>query len=234
MNRSLPILLAAICVVSCSEGIERDFVVWDPDTQGEADTPIVFLTETDFDAFARIEGLENRFKACEVPQDILDGKTTLALAKSILHYPLNYILPAYNFLDPPVKLIYDNSPLHRELASRRDAPEALTSVFEKTSIDLDPNAVVSTSYERIRFTDELFLEMFMGSGLVRGLDKGDVQKRLKAAVSKKMQERQADRDYFGTFGLVPLAYMNERLGLGLSFPDDVVSEMHRFTLDTAF
>lgn len=234
MKRILPILIAAICAISCSEGMERDNVVWDPEAQGEADTPIVFLTETDFDAFVRIVGLENRFKACEVPREILDGKTTLALAKSILHYPLNYILPAYNFLDSPVKLIYDNSPLHQALAARRDAAEALTSVFEKTSIDMNPDLNVSTSYEKIKFTDELFLEMFMGSGLVQGLDKGDVKKRLKAAVLKKMQERQAAKDYFGTYGLIPLAYMNERLGLGLSFPDDAVSEMHRFTLDTAF
>ena len=231
MKRILPILIAAICAISCSEGMERDNVVWDPEAQGEADTPIVFLTETDFDAFVRIVGLENRFKACEVPREILEGKTTLALAKSILHYPLNYILPAYNFLDPPVKLIYDNSPLHQELAARRDAAEALTSVFEKTSIDKNPDLNVSTSYEKIKFTDELFLEMFMGSRLVPGLDKGPIQNRLKAAVADKMKERLADE---GTFGLVPLAYMNERLGLGLSFPDDAVSEMHRFTLDTAF
>ena len=71
----------------------------------------------------------------------------------------------------------------------------------------------------------------MGSRLVPGLDKGPIQQRLKAAVADKMKERLADE---GTFGLVPLAYMNERLGLGLSFPDDAVSEMRRFTLDTAF
>jgi hypothetical protein len=75
----------------------------------------------------------------------------------------------------------------------------------------------------------LFLELFLGTRLVPGLDSGVNKERLKAIVSRKMDERIKDSAY-GDMSLIPLAYMNERLRLGLKFDDDIVRTMHSFTL----
>ena len=48
-------------------------------------------------------------------------------------------------------------------------------------------------------------------------------------MSRKMDERIKDSAY-GDMSLIPLAYMNERLRLGLKFDDDIVRTMHSFTL----
>ena len=74
----------------------------------DADTPIVFLPEKDKDIWTRIETLEDRFAACSVSQERLDSMTTEALGKSILNYPLNYLVfvftkEEYPFYKVPVK-----------------------------------------------------------------------------------------------------------------------------------
>ena len=226
----LSILLLAGCANEHMEAVGPFEHFWYQD-QGGSDDPIIFPHEIDFDSFYRIEGLDGRFRACAVPKTLLDQKTTRALSLSILHYPMNYIILAYNYYDEPVRIVYDKSPLHRELAERKDAAAELVTVFEKTSIDLVSGLDYSMSYESILLCDELFLEYFLGSGIVKGLDSGSNKTRLAAAVTKKRDERLADTSLNSSaLTLIPLAYMSERLGLGVRFSDDVVSTMHDFTL----
>jgi hypothetical protein len=194
---------------------------------GDDDSPILFLSETDPYAWSHTIGLDERFKACRVPEDILDSKTTRALGLSILHYPLNGIIYAYNYWDMPVKTIYDKSPLHQALVAREDAATVLIDIFERTSIDF--SIYVSKDYESITLSDEVFLELFLGTGLVPGMDSKANKERLKTIVSRKTTERMVDRSSSDN-SLIPLAYMNERLGLGLSFDNDIIDRMHLFTL----
>lgn len=220
-------------LASCSKGIGDDIYGFDSfwkDTVGGSDDPIVFIHEKDYGAYIKLSSLNDRFLACSVPDDILKQKTTRALGLSILHYPLNSIFLFYNYYDMPVKVIYENSPLHRELSGRRDAADELTGIFEKTSVDKDKSLIFSKSYEKIILSDELFLELYLGSGLVKGLDKGRNKERLAAAVTRKRDERLADPELNGDLALIPLAYMSERLGLGVRFSDDIVQMMHDFTL----
>lgn len=220
------LLMAAVLMSACSSaGIDAPWGEWNSDP-GEDDTPIVFLSETDYGAWMRLNGLEQRFKACEVPPEILNAKTTRALGLSILHYPLNSIVYAYNYWDVPVRMIYDRSSLHQALAARKDAATVLIDIFDQTMVDI--NLSVSSSYEVISLSDELFLEFFLGTRLVPGLDSNSNKERLKAIVSRKMAERKAGGS-FSDNSLIPLAYMNERLGLGVPFDDDVVELMHQFT-----
>ena len=221
------ILLALLSLTMfCSCAKDMDHMAW-PADPGEDDTPIVFLRDTDYEAWTHIGGLEERFAACEIPAEVLNAKTTRALGLSILHYPLNGIIFAYNFWDMPVKMIYDKSPLHQALAVRKDAAEVLIDIFDKTSID--PDIIVSQDYQIISLFDELFLEFFLGTKLVRGLDSNANRKKLSAIVSRKLKERSSD-DSSINVSLIALAYMNERLGLGLKFDDDIVDTMHHFTL----
>lgn len=124
-------------------------------------------------------------------------------------------------------MIYDRSTLHQALAARKDATTVLIDLFDRTRIDI--NLAVSSDYEVISLMDEVFLELFLGTRLVPGMDSNSNKERLKTIVSRKMTERKADSS-FSNDSLIPLAYMNERLGLGIKFDDDIVEMMHLFTL----
>lgn len=220
--------MLAGCSKDHSEDMSRLDDFWE-ETKGDSDDPIVFPTEMGLVNWEAIEGLEQRFRICQVPDYILKGKTTNALGLSILHYPMNYLILAYNYYDVPVTLVCEHSRLHNALAARPDAAEVLTGIFEKTSIDKDPGLVFAKSYGKITVCDELFLEYFLGSRIVKGLDTGTNKSRLATAVARKRDERLADSDLNGALTLIPLAYMSERLGLGVRFSDDIVNTMHQFT-----
>lgn len=229
----IPLLLSAGCAKDYTEDIasldHRLHDLW-MSAQGGSDDPIVFIHEINYDAFANLPTLSKRFQACSAPDSIINSKTTRALGLSILHYPMNSIILAYNYYDSAVKVVCDNSPLHRALAAREDAPEALVGIFESTRIDKEA-VLIAKDYENITLVDELFLEYYLGSRLVKGLDKGSNKERMKAAVTKKRDERLADPDLNGALTLIPLAYMSERLGLGVQFSSDIVSTMHQFILE---
>ena len=234
MKRLFLIFTSILVIAGCAKDYTEDIAsieyigrFWETE-QGGSDDPVIFPSEIDYDSFAAIEGLSLRFKVCAVPGNILNKKTTRALGLSILHYPMNYIIFAYNYYDMPVKIVYDRSPLHRELAARNDAAEALVGVFEKTRIDKSLGNMAN-DYENITLADELFLEYFLGSRLVNGLDSGTNRNRLAKAVTKKRDSRLADPDLNNALTLMPLAYMSERLGLGVQFSKDIVDNMHSFT-----
>ena len=217
----------AVVLASACSNMDTDYPnPWNSDP-GEDDTPIVFLSETDHNAWAHLGGLEERFSACEVSPEVLNAKTTRALGLSILHYPLNGIVYSYNYWDMPVKMIYGRSSLHQALAARKDAATVLIDIFDMTRIDII--LMFSSDYEVISLMDEVFLELFLGTRLVPGLDSNSNKERLKTIVSRKIAERKADSS-FSNNSLIPLAYMNERLGLGIKFADNIEEMMHLFTL----
>ena len=228
MKRIFLILLSLMAIAGCSNdshnGIEyEDF--WSRDA-GD-DDPIIFLPEVDAHAWNAITDLDRRFSACNVPYNILEDKTTKALGLSTLHYPLNHIILAYNYYDLAVKVVFDHSSLHRALAARNDVAQVMVTIFENTEIDM--GLTVSKEYGKIALSDGLFIEFYLGSGLIEGLDKGNAKERLKEAVTRKRDERLAGKDVFGDLPLISLAYMSERLGLGVRFSDDIVATMHHFT-----
>lgn len=226
------ILLSALMLAGCAKDFGEDIAVidnhWEEVAQGDEDEPIVFPSEVFPETWVHVGDLETRFRACNVPTGILGTKTTRALGQSILHYPMNYLILTYNYYDVPVKMVHERSNLHRELAARPDAAEELIRIFDETGIDISINK--STGYSDITLQDELFLELFLGTGLVPGLDSGTNKGRLKTIVERKRNERLDNKDVFTDLALIPLAYMNERLGLGLKFDNDIVNTMHSFTM----
>lgn len=71
------------------------------------DDPVVFLSEVETNFWAQTVSLDDRFKAFEVPASRLRMMTTEALAKSVLNYPLNYLVFAYDQKEA-VDLIINN------------------------------------------------------------------------------------------------------------------------------
>ena len=106
MKRVLNVILTVVLLAGCQDQLSvpsADRVVEIGTKSGadeytvQTDEAYVFLAEKDFTAWTDIIGLENRFKACEVPENILRSMTTNALVQSVLKYPLNYIACAYGY-----------------------------------------------------------------------------------------------------------------------------------------
>ncbi len=171
----------------------------------QLDAPLTFVSQTDFTAWTSIRGIEERFKACDVPEAQLKMMTTSALVRSVLHYPLNYLVFAYNDPQDAVRLVYENSGLHRELASRSDAAEELIKAFSASSMTLDSRKVNAAEDNRtLSYTDGMFLEYFLGSGLVPDLSSGANKTALREAVRKKLELRSADILTYSANSLRPL------------------------------
>lgn len=186
---------------SCTDAQSSDDLV----ATVQVNAPLTFVSQTDFSAWTGIRGIEERFKACDVPEAQLKMMTTGALVRSILHYPLNYLVFAYNDPQEAIRLVYENSGLHRELASRYDAAEELIKAFSASNMTLDSSrANIAEDSETLSYTDGMFLEYFLGSGLVPGLSSGANKTALREAVRKKLELRSADTLTYSANSLRPL------------------------------
>jgi hypothetical protein len=127
-------------------------------------------------------------------------------------YPLNYLVLAYN--DPliAVKLICENSNIHKELVKREDAASALVNHF----MSHDCSAKESLPITDYDFIDELFLEHFFLSGLI---DISFENKLLMSAISNKKELYKADSTMNSTLTLSQL----DRLEQYLLIPDNSLS-----------
>lgn len=180
----------------------------------QVSSPLTFVSQTDFSAWTEIRGIEERFKACDVPDVRLRMMTTSALVQSVLHYPLNYLVFAYNDPQEAVRLVYENSALHRELASRPDAAEELIRAFSASDMALNSNRVSSINdNEALSYIDGMFLEYFLGSGLVSGLSSGTNRTALRDAVRRKLELRSADTLTYSSNSLMPLYGIDSRENL---------------------
>lgn len=165
----------------------------------------VFPAEKDFKAWGHLATLEDRFAACEVPENLLRAMTTDALVRTALNYPLNFIYSAYNDPFVAVDLIFKNSALHRELAVREDAATVLLDYFTRTTIDkTDTYSVSNRSETSLRYSNEMFLDYMMASGKIPGLNDGGNGKRLQEITNRKLAERLADSETFSEVSAAPL------------------------------
>lgn len=180
----------------------------------QVSSPLTFVSQTDFSAWTEIRDIEERFKACDVPDVRLRMMTTSALVQSVLHYPLNYLVFAYNDPQEAIRLVYENSALHRELASRPDAAEELIRAFSASDMALNPNRISSINdNEALSYVDGMFLEYFLGSGLVSGLSSGTNRTALRDAVRRKLELRSADTLTYSPNSLMPLYGIDSRENL---------------------
>ena len=201
----------------------------------QVDAPLTFVSQTDFTAWTGIRGIEERFKACDVPEAQLKMMTTSALVRSILHYPLNYLVFAYNDPQEAVRLVYENSGLHRELASRSDAAEELIKAFSASSMTLDSRKInAAEDNKTLSYTDGMFLEYFLGSGLVPDLSSGANKTALREAVRKKLELRSADTLTYSANSLRSLYGIDSRENLQVVTSVNGIVVIGEYTVYTYF
>lgn len=132
--------------------------------------------------------------------------TTEALVKTVLRYPLNFIIFAYDNPLDAVKLVLEYSPLHQELISRDGAAETILQYFENTNIDMDRtyDTPFDVTYQDISYSDEVFFEYLIASGEINGFDKPSISSRLNSIVEKKFKERSMDTTTYSSYSIRPL------------------------------
>ncbi|MDO5442818.1 MAG: hypothetical protein Q4G10_04040 [Bacteroidia bacterium] len=213
-------LLLLFLVISCQNGIlnVEDSSSFEEINPAEVETvlvdePFVFLSETDFFKWSHIDKLEDRFKACEIPENQLKIMTTEALLKSILHYPLNYLIFAYNSSSQAIDLIMANSSLHKEFVTRPDVSSAFLNIFSKTSISFD-SAGISKDYTNLSYVDEICFEYFIASDYINCLQTLEQKNLIKTVVEEKIKIRLEDEQY-SVNSILPLIKISENKGLGI-------------------
>lgn len=169
------------------------------------DSPINYQNDIDFSTWVKISDLEGRFSACDISRDKAKSMTTDAIVRSILHYPLNYLIFAYNNPYDAVRLVLKNSNVHAELLNRGDAAEVILQYFKETEINMslttpeDVCTITSLSY-----SDELFLEYLIASGEIEGLKNQSLSNQMMSVVNEKIEKRENDSDKFSEYSLRPL------------------------------
>ena len=188
------------------------------------DDPVVFLPAVDLKAWTNIGPLEDRFAACEVPASRLRNMTTEALVKSMMSYPLNFMVCAYDDPKDAIDLIIQYSPLHQEFLSRSDAAEVFVDFYAGANLDMSlEKSDFDGNYTSLSYANAMFMDHFIASGLMTGLGKASVRQKLTEAVSKKLQERLQDSETFSVYSIRPLVNINVAESLGINVAADEFS-----------
>ena len=181
------------------------------------DEPLTFLPSVDSSAWTALRSLDERFDACSVPGDLLRRMTTDALVGSAVNYPLNYLI-LFNDPESAVEMIFENSPLHRELASRQDAPGELAELFSESDYGFEIKTDLDD--KRLSYTDEMFLEYLISSDRIAGRADAAAKDLLRDAVSEKAMQRLSEPDRYSIASVEPLMAIDRAADLMLLEVED--------------
>lgn len=235
MKRYFLFTIMSVLLISCQQSLtpdQSDLAVPKNEVMTRAlstgkvgpDDPVVFLPAVDLKAWTNIGPLEDRFAACEVPASRLRNMTTEALVKSMMSYPLNFMVCAYDDPKDAIDLIIQYSPLHQEFLSRSDAAEVFVDFYAGANLDMSlEKSDFDGNYTSLSYANAMFMDHFIASGLMTGLGKASVRQKLTEAVSKKLQERLQDSETFSVYSIRPLVNINVAESLGINVVADGTS-----------
>ena len=194
-------ILALGALVSCQTKDNLNPMMPDPDPSEEetaivqeeviqTDDPVAYLAQLDFDKWTSLQTIEERIAACNPPQDQLKKMSTKALVESVIDYPLNYLIFAYNDPMDAIQFLADQSNILQELEQRKDAAKCLIQRFSKNQIDRSLKRKSNLKENKVTYFGELFLEYYMASGRIPDLISEENEADLKDAIYDKMQERE--------------------------------------------
>lgn len=242
MKRYFLFTIMSVLLISCQQSLtpdQSDIAVPKNEVMTRAlstgkvgpDDPVVFLPAVDLKAWTNIGPLEDRFAACEVPASRLRNMTTEALVKSMMSYPLNFMVCAYDDPKDAIDLIIQYSPLHQEFLSRSDAAEVFVDFYAGANLDMSlEKSDFDGNYTSLSYANAMFMDHFIASGLMTGLGKASVRQKLTEAVSKKLQERLQDSETFSVYSIRPLVNINVAESLGINVVADGTSARSENTL----
>lgn len=177
--------------------------------------PVDFFSQIDYSSWVQIGNPQDRFKACEVPEETLNRMTTDALAESVLRFPMNYLTFAYDNPFTGMDIIFENSGLHRCLLKRKDAKTVLINKLYRSYDGLVRKDELDEGEFILSLVDELSLEYLIASDYFSGPLGEDDFNLLKEAVNDKYMWRRKHSDVYSIFSFKPLWYINENRALGI-------------------
>lgn len=214
MKRFYSLFITCILLMGCQGQLfyQTDILDDTPITKaGDLSIPFsidgsyIFLSEKDPTIWADRISIEDKFLACEVPEEILMGMSTEALVRTVLKYPLNVLFNSFDNPLDAVKLIFKNSALHRELAGRDDVATVLLRCFAQTSIDKSiKSSTLNKSYCELTYVNEMFFEYFLASHLIPELYNETNEPLLRYIAIRKIHERRAFPEFFSEVSIQPL------------------------------
>ena len=180
-------------------------IAYETKSEGIINEPVCFSAEKDFESWVKIIGLKNRLSACDVPISRCDSLTTEALVKSIIHYPLNYIVTAYNNPQDAIDIFFEHSTLHKELLNRRDAAIKLVEFYSMSLPSLDTERdVFDDNYRSLPLVNELALGYLLLSDKIDYGDKRKAFESFKNEISSKYHKIVSEPHLYGKLAAGPL------------------------------
>ena len=172
------------------------------------DAPVKYLAEKNYEEWTRIRHVEDRMKVCNPTQEEVESMSTEALVRSIVHYPLNYLIFAYDDPMTAINLLADNSVIHKEFEKRGDAAKTIIELFSETEgVEMDPYKKSFSEYKCLQYSDATFLEYYMASGRIRNIYAKETAEKLGIAINKKIEERVSQPEIYNYSSIQPLLIM---------------------------
>lgn len=164
-----------------------------------------YLAAKDPEKWGKIIGLEKRFGACAISEDLLADMGTEEMANLIVHYPLNYLIFAYNDPLDAVNMIVDRSQLHKQFLKRKDAANIVADIFSSTSVDMSlERSCYDNRLDTLSYANEMFLDYFVASGLLPHLGTSRNQSLIIQAAKVRLAEREGNPEVFSQYSITPL------------------------------
>ena len=207
-------ILALGAMVSCQTKDNLDPVSLSPADQEQTvlaerspNTPLTYLADVDHDAWASLESLEERIEACNPSQEVLSRMSTEALVESVAHYPLNFLVSAYNDPEEFIRILNEKSTIHQELRKRQDGAGSMVDFLAETKLRMDVDAGTRLKHKDLDLGEELFLEHFAATEEFQRALSSEESRKLESVAKSKLIERMAEPEVFSRLSLEPLKKM---------------------------
>ena len=226
-------ILALGALVSCQTKDNLNPASFSPEAQQQTvlaerspNTPLTYLADVDYDAWASLESLEERIEACNPSQEVLSRMSTEALVESVAHYPLNFLVFAYNDPEEFIRILNEKSAIHQELKKRQDGAGSMIDFLADTKLRMDVDAGTRLKHKELDLGEELFLEHLAATKEFQSTLSGEESGKLEAVAKSKLIERMAEPETFSRLSTAPLTKMAASPvltpGTGIAEPDGLL------------
>lgn len=181
------------------------------------DEPFGYPIKPGTKEWSEIRNETDRFKAMQIPDNILSNLTTSALVISCINFPAFGYITAYDNLETGYKKLETKFNGLRELSQRKDAGKIFIEVYQNSDINgsNDQNLNIDERYWPIRFT---WIELLMAQNyLIESLGENEKDNILLLAKEKYLM-KQSSKDY-SVNSLLPTTLLMARILHSLAFSD---------------
>jgi hypothetical protein len=160
--------------------------------------------------WTRFQNQEEMISACQIPDDMLEGLTTEALAETCLSYPLYPQIMAFNNIQNGFDKLATKFNGFRELLNRMDAGTVLLEKYKS----MTPSSYSKewTSIKKGLFIyDYLFIEMLLAQEKIITNQNSTLRKETLKECLKKLDEKIIEKDLFGLVGLSHTSFVMTKI-----------------------